>query len=294
MRAAAIVILFMAGGAFWYYRDYTRVTPPEITDRVKSAMLLCQENGRNEAEIVSPLQTTAGRQPIVSHAEKVLYHVDDDFAEELEKASRVTTYQDKEYWVKLDDGSLVHLNYDTHLIYPEKFGDRRDVILDGEAYFMVAKDKSRAFLVHTSQGDIRVHGTEFYINTRKEQQEQTSVVLVKGSVSFATTDGKETMMQPGQQLTATQGQIQQKEVDVSLYQAWNEGEFVFADEPLENLLMTMARWYNLEIEYANEDARQMRFTGTIDRYGSAEVILHSISKVTGLVIEQNGSHVVIR
>ena len=302
-RVAAVVLLLVVGGAFWYHRQYTKVTPPVISERVELAMQHSNASGMLGGEIVSK---ATSNQPVITKEEYALYHVDDDFAEQLAEAKRISTYHNKEYWVTLDDGSLVHLNYNSRLIYPERFGDRRDVILDGEAYFMVAKDLSRQFVVHTPQGDVKVYGTEFVVNTREKGSDEhekdaegtanqhVSVVLVSGSVGFTSVSGSETMLQPCQKLLFCNDQLSVKDVDVAPYVAWNEGEFIFADVPLEDLLATMSRWYQLEVRFENKEARHMLFTGTIDRYGSAEVILHSISKVTGLVIEKKGNHVIIK
>ena len=302
-RAAAVMLLLIVGGAFWYHRQYTKVTPPVISERVELAMQHSNASGMQGAEIVSK---ATSNQPVITKEEYALYHVDDDFAEQLAEAKRISTYHNKEYWVTLDDGSLVHLNYNSRLIYPEKFGDRRDVILDGEAYFMVAKDQSRQFVVHTPQGDVKVYGTEFVVNTREKATDEhekdaegavnqhVSVVLVSGSVGFTSFDGSETILRPSQKLSFVNDEFSVKEVDVAPYVAWNEGEFIFADVPLEDLLATMSRWYQLDVRFENNEARRMLFTGTIDRYGKAEVILHSISKVTGLVIEKKGNHVIIK
>lgn len=302
-RVAAVMLLLIVGGAFWYHRQYTKVTPPEISERVELAMQHSSASGMQGAEIVSK---ATSNQPVITKEECALYHVDDDFAEQLVEAKRISTYHNKEYWVTLDDGSLVHLNYNSRLIYPERFGDRRDVILDGEAYFMVAKDQSRQFVVHTPQGDVKVYGTEFVVNTREEGSDEhekdaeggpnqhVSVVLVSGSVGFTPVSGSETNLRPSQKLSFYNDQLSIKDVDVAPYVAWNEGEFIFADVPLEDLLATMSRWYQLEVRFENKEARRMLFTGTIDRYGSSEVILHSISKVTGLVIEKKGNHVIIK
>ena len=302
-RAAAVMLLLIVGGAFWYHRQYTKVTPPEISERVELAMQHSSSSGMQGAEVVTK---ETPHQQVITAEERTLYHVDDDFAEQLAEAKRISTYHNKEYWVTLDDGSLVHLNYNSRLIYPEKFGDRRDVILDGEAYFMVAKDQSRQFVVHTPQGDVKVYGTEFVVNTREKGSDEhekdaegavnqhVSVVLVSGSVGFTSFDGSETILRPSQKLSFVNDEFSVKEVDVAPYVAWNEGEFIFADVPLEDLLATMSRWYQLDVRFENNEARRMLFTGTIDRYGSSEVILHSISKVTGLVIEKKGNHVIIK
>lgn len=282
-RIAAVVVLLIVGGAFWFHHEYTRVIPPVITDEVQQAMQQSIESGKHGAEVVSSALT--GKE-LITRDEAALYHVDDRFAEQLSAAKRITTYHDKEYWVTLSDGTLVHLNYNSRLIYPEKFGDRRDVILDGEAYFMVATDKSRQFVVHTPQGDVKVHGTEFMVNTQyKNPQTEgnaTTVVLVKGSVSFSTDSGMEQQMQPGQFLTVSsignnQTTASLRVVDTTPYVAWNTGTFVFENSRLEHLMNVLAQWYDIKnVNYTKNSLRNIHFTGNLKRYGSIERIMQAI------------------
>jgi len=268
-RAAAVVVLLMVGGAFWYHHDYTKVTPPVVSEEIETAMRQSRESGRQAAEVVSiGAQHTAA----ITQEERTLYHVDNDFAEQLAEARRITTYQNKEYWVTLDDGTLVHLNDNSRLIYPEQFGDRRDVILDGEAYFMVAKDKSRQFVVHTPQGDVRVHGTEFMVNTRDGSKNDNanatghlSVVLVKGSIGFTPNNGREQMLTPGQQLSVVNSQLSINEVDTTPYVAWNEGKFLFQAWPLERVMEVLSRWYGVEVSFASDELRTKQLDVTITK-----------------------------
>ena len=230
------------------------------------------------------------------------------------EASCVTTLSDKEYWVTMSDGTLVHLNYNTRVIYPEKFvGDSRDVYLDGEAYFMVAKDKRHPFIVHTPQGDIRVHGTEFNVSTRggesgkwkeesgkwKEERGKwkeaycTEVVLVKGSVGVTPTSGSEQMMRPGQKCSILNSQFSIDEVDVEPYVAWNTGTFVFEDCPLSQLMDVLSKWYGFKVVFQSTEAWEKHFTGEIDRYGSIRPTLEAISQVTGLSLYVRDGKIVI-
>ena len=291
LRIAAVFLLFIAGGAFWYHHEQTRVTPPEINEQVRLAMEQSNKKGITKADVVSGKSV----EDIISSEERALYHVDDHFAEQLEKANRITTHQDKEFWVTLEDGTLVHLNYNSRLIYPEKFGDRRDVILEGEAYFMVAKDKSRQFVVHTPQGDVKVYGTEFIVNTRDRQQRDveesaentlTTVVLVRGSVSFTANNGSEIMMTPGQQIciNAQQTSVTLREVDTAPYIAWNEGNFFFEEWPLERIMQVISRWYGREVEFTSEDIKHQQYSGNFDRYEDIHPTMEAIESITGLKI----------
>lgn len=294
-RAAAIIVLFIVAGAYWYHREYTRVTPPEISQEVQQAMEQSRERGVQAAEII-----TSGmpHQQVLTDEERALYHVDEDFAELLEEAKRITTYHNKEYWVTLPDGSLVHLNYNSRLIYPEKFGDRRDVILEGEAYLMVAKDKSRQFVVHTPKGDVKVYGTEFVVNTGTSTEngndnKELTVVLVKGSVSFTPTDGREKMLTPGQELSIVNSQLNVSEVDTAPFVAWNEGEFVFSDWTLERIMSVIARWYGLDVEFANKDLGNHKFSGSLSRYEDLKPTLETIEMVTGMRLNVNNQKLYI-
>lgn len=293
-RIAAVLVLLLVGGTFWYHREQTRVTPPEISEEVQLAMEQSRKSGKSGAEVLSGKAV----KEVMSTEERALYHVDDNFAEQLEEARRITTYQNKEYWVTLEDGTLVHLNYNSRLIYPEKFGDRRDVILDGEAYFMVAKDKSRQFVVHTPKGDVRVYGTEFVVNTGTSTEngndnKELIVVLVKGSVSFTPTDGREKMLTPGQELSIVNSQLNVSEVDTAPFVAWNEGEFVFSDWTLERIISVIARWYGLDVEFANKDLGNHKFSGSLSRYEDLKPTLETIEMVTGMRLNVNNQKLYI-
>jgi len=297
-RIAAVLLILLVGGAYWFHREYTRVTPPVITEEVQLAMEQSRESGRGGADIISAVSSS---EEIISEEEYDLYHVDEDFAKELEEAKRITTYHDKEFWVTLDDGTLVHLNYNSRLIYPEKFGDSRDVILEGEAYFMVAKDKSRKFVVHTPQGDIKVYGTEFIVNTRenssqmnesllgeskgKPNHQATTVVLVEGSIGFTPTGRNEMMIIPGQKLYADKTKVSLEETDTTPYTAWNTGLFVFKKSTLEDLMNVVSQWYAMKnVSFADDSLRKIHFTGKLKRYGSIDRILEAIMMTCDLNI----------
>ena len=321
LAAAAALLLMAAGGAVWFHQ-YTKVVPPEIPREMRTAMLHSQLTGRQGAIIESleaPL-SPPDRAPLsppeggtIDSALKTI-EAPSGAVGGASEASCVTTLSDKEYWVTMSDGTLVHLNYNTRVIYPEKFvGDSRDVYLDGEAYFMVAKDKRHPFIVHTPQGDIRVHGTEFNVSTRggesgkwkeesgkwKEERGKwkeaycTEVVLVKGSVGVTPTSGSEQMMRPGQKCSILNSQFSIDEVDVEPYVAWNTGTFVFEDCPLSQLMDVLSKWYGFKVVFQSTEAWEKHFTGEIDRYGSIRPTLEAISQVTGLSLYVRDGKIVI-
>ena len=288
---AAVFVLLLAGGVFWY-RQYVRVIPPLISQEVRQAIDQSRESGREEAQVTSVVESNQSRHK-VANALRQTYKIDNgDVVEQLLQARRVTTKNDKEFWLTLPDGTLVHLNYNTRVIYPEEFaGESRDIILDGEAYFMVAKDNRHPFIVHTECGNIQVSGTEFNVNTR-EADGRTNVVLVTGKVSIKTDSDNEYTLQPGDMAVLYPDRESPviSQIDVEPYVAWNTGRFIFEDCPLEKLMKVLSRWYGYRVQFDSEETRQLQFTGSLDRYASVEPALRAISKVMNLRIELDGKN----
>ena len=298
--AVAIMVLVVGGAALWY-SQYTKVTPPEISESVQLAMLQSKESGKMQADISEELSvqreeslvTVPGSQSDVDHSSLSTLH-SSLTKDQLMSARRITTWHDKEFWQTLDDGTLVHLNYNTRLIYPEKFGrGDRNVILDGEAYFMVAKDKSRPFVVHTPQGDVKVYGTEFNVNTRSNNS-TTIVVLVKGCVSVRPTGGKEQRMKPGQQCEISSEESLLSTVNVGPYIAWNTGDFIFHGWTLRHIMDVMSKWYNVTVEFSSERIANQIFTGSFSRYDDIQSTIETIKDVTGHDITIINNHITIK
>ena len=170
------------------------------------------------------------------------------------------------------------------MIYPERFeGKTRDVILEGEAYFMVAKNRRQPFVVHTPHGEVNVYGTDFNVEARDER---TEVVLVNGSVGLTPTGGGRLMMEPGQKATIDSAHPVPvvETVDTEPYVAWNTGVFAFRYEPLWKVTDVLSKWYNVEFRFDTDDLRDVVIVGNFDRYEQLDIILSSISKSTGLTI----------
>ncbi len=212
-----------------------------------------------------------------------------------EKNNKLQTFPDSEYWLTLEDGTIVHLNYNTTLKYPTHFNSLdRTVYLEGEAYFQVAEEKKRSFRVVTSNGVITEYGTSFNVNTNTSTG--TEVVLVKGSISVTTNTGKEQMLRPGE-LAILNKQLSKAEimpVDVNMYVSWNSGRFVFEHSSLEKLMKTISCWYGMKVIFQSDDIRKMYFTGDIDRYDSITPVLKAIQNATGLEIEMIGKNIILR
>ena len=179
-----------------------------------------------------------------------------------------------EYKVILSDGTKVYLNSGSGLHYPTGFtGKNREVCLIGEAYFEVAKDTLHPLIVKTGQMSIRVLGTSFNVKAYPTQ-EQTAATLEEGKIQV-TCRGKSYDITPGNQITynTTNRKTEIKEVDTELYTSWKSGYYKFEQMSLQEIMSTLALWYDLNIFYQNPETKDILFTGRLKRYENVENLL---------------------
>lgn len=200
-----------------------------------------------------------------------------------------------EYRLVLADGSVVWLNSDSELKYPVVFsGNQRKVYLKGEAYFEVAKDKTKPFSVEVGDMEVQVLGTCFNINAyRVDGTIQTTLVSGKVKVSDRHST-RSVILKPDEQAELQNGQIITKEVDAAVYTAWRDGRFYFESEPLEEIAAQLERWYDIHFFFTRESLKQEEFTGVIRRDYTADQILEIITKTTNVKFEIKGRSVTVR
>lgn len=199
-----------------------------------------------------------------------------------------------EYAFHLADGTKVWLNSKTELRFPETFeGVERRVYLTGEAFFDVYKDYTHPFIVSTDRGDIRVYGTRFNVTDYADQP--LSTVLVEGSIGFCPTIGKEVKIQPSQRAVYNEstGNTYIETVDVSQYTAWIDHLFVFNGQRLEDIMISLSRWYNFTPIFTSEDIRNIRLTGRLYRHEDVRILLHSYEQTTGINFHIKGTNIII-
>ena len=186
-----------------------------------------------------------------------------------------------EYRIVLADGSEVWVNSESELVYPVRFaGEKRVVRLKGEAYFKVQADADHPFVVEANGVEVAAVGTEFNVNSRKEKVVES--VLVKGRVEVEN-GTRQVMLTPNQLVVCdveTSG-IVVKEVDVRKYIDWKNGDFVFSDDRLEDVMNKLALWYDCDVVYADAELKEIRLSGDMKRYGEVEEFLHFLKISTG-------------
>lgn len=199
-----------------------------------------------------------------------------------------------EYTLKLSDGSMVYLNAMSSLRFPVNFiGDKREVELQGEAYFEVAKDH-KPFIVKTTGMNIEVLGTVFNISAYAEDQ-VARTTLVNGSVKVTSDCLSEAIiLKPSQQASfyKSANQITVKEVDIAQYTAWKNGRFYFKDWRLEDIITYLSRWYDVDVFYQNDNIKDIRFGCNINRYGEIAPILELLEQTDKITAKLKGRTIV--
>lgn len=180
-----------------------------------------------------------------------------------------------EYRLILSDGTRVWLNAGTEMEYPVNFSDSvREVVLKGEAYFEVTKDKNRRFQVVMDGATVEVLGTSF--NASCYPGEHTcSATLESGRIDFRTGQGKQAV-QVGENAVYDKqtGKITVGPVDLKYYTSWRLGKFYFHDTPLEEISRQLSRWYDVDFVFDDEALKVTCFSGVALRDKPIRFILN--------------------
>ena len=198
--------------------------------------------------------------------EELAYHKV-EAEQEIPMTNTVTVPRGKEFSLRLSDGTQVWLNSESSLVFPVRFGDGpREVTVTGEAYFDVAHDASRRFVVHADTVSVSVYGTAFNISSYADEG-AIETTLVRGSVEVRS-GHRRAMLQPGQQArVGREGAIfDVRQVAAEDYAAWTRGLFTFNDETIASICRKLSRWYGVEIVPRGVDADKVRYTGVVKRY----------------------------
>ncbi len=200
-----------------------------------------------------------------------------------------------EYTLRMSDGTVVHLNSSSELIYnPGSGGRERRVELKGEAYFDVSPDPQKPFLVIAEDVTVRVYGTRFNVNTRSSKYIDT--VVEEGSVSVTADGEPEKMLRPGDmgQFDRSTGKVEIHQVDVSHYLSWQSGTYVFENRTIEDILSELSIWYDVDVEFPNRAAGGQRFSGSLPRNRELSQLLQLIEKTTRVHFEIDGRTVIVK
>ncbi|KOP38738.1 FecR family protein [Flavobacterium sp. WLB] len=267
--AASVIILLGIG---FFYKQNLSDKPAEPKFDFKSSDIVLQlENGEtqilsehNSAQIKDAKGNIVGNQS----GDKIAY--ENSLDPEKLVYNTIKIPYGKKFRLQLSDGTMVHLNAGTTLKYPVKFipGENRQVFLDGEAFFDVAKDKKHPFIVNADELNVRVLGTHFNVSNYPEDA-ATDVVLVEGSVGMYQSNEKfdalkNTILKPGFKgsFNKENTKISTKAVITDIYTSWINGGLTFRNMTFKNIITKLERRYNVTIVNKNEKLANEKFNAS--------------------------------
>jgi len=195
-----------------------------------------------------------------------------------------------EFVLKLSDGTKIWLNAESELKYPVSFtGNERKVYLKGEGFFEVTKNEKSPFKVVTNDHVISVLGTEFSIRAYSDEKYITTT-LESGKVSIDA-GNRHAELHPGQQSNVSNSEMTVKEVNTQLYTAWRNNKYVFDNQSLREILHTLSRWYDMEVDYDQYNLGDIRFTGELMKYSNITDFLEKLETLEKVRFDINGKKV---
>ena len=273
--AAASVILLL--GAFSYFQFFHKSTKPTQIAKVLSNDVKAPQSNKAMITLANGQKVyldsvgngalaIQGNVKLVKLASgKIAYeHGSGKVSTKMEYNTLSNPRGSKVINMDLADGSKVWLNAGSSLTYPVLFmGNERKVSVTGEAYFEVAHDASRPFIVNNGAMNVRVLGTHFNVNAFEDDGNDIKVTLLEGSVKI--NNGNATgLLKPGQQAVVNREIKVVNDVDLDLVMAWKNGYFQFDNASLQNVLKEVSRWYDVNVIYEGKNEPR-QFVGEIQR-----------------------------
>ncbi|PSL36104.1 FecR family protein [Chitinophaga ginsengisoli] len=247
-------------------------------------VLLRLPNGETIALDSSSQQFRSKSIDLVTNNNSLHYH---SIAEPSPGSASILVPAGKDYKIFLSDGSEIHLNSESELTFPLTFsGNKREIIINGEAYLKVAKKASQPLIVHLPNGTIEVLGTSFNVNTY--DTDIYKIALVEGSLKV-NTENSNIILKPGEEAVTSKNGLKIIRFDASVTLAWQEGKYYIETQTLTDLTATISRWYGITVVIDSENASKQRFSGILRRDQPIEDFLKGI-KITNAIQYEKDTH----
>ncbi|WEK19938.1 MAG: DUF4974 domain-containing protein [Candidatus Pedobacter colombiensis] len=313
--AAAILILSTIGIYFFAIRNQQPHSKSDITYKNdigpgKNQATLTLADGRKiilSDTTKGELATEAGVSITKTKDGQIVYQVNSEISDKqytklATKTNTIATPRGGQYQINLPDGTKVWLNAASTLQYPTFFGPlkERKVILSGEAYFEVAKDKTKPFIVVTARQEVEVLGTHFNVNSY-EDNAIVKTTLLEGSVRISpyhlSKGSKLSMLapqilKPNEQAILTDGNLKIQEADIKEAVAWKNGYFIFNDENLGSIMHKISRWYDVDVSF-QDNTTQVSFIGVVSRAKNISSVLQLIEETGNVHFKIDGRRITV-
>ena len=300
--AAAMAGVVLAGGLTWWGVMETKqekvvMAEQKIQPGESKAMLVLDNGNMIDLTNENRGELLVTKEVLVENDGKgVNYLVNKENVEEnaAVRYNELVVPKGCEYSLKLADGTNVWLNAESRLKYPVVFKEaKREVYLEGEAYFEVVQNYEQPFVVRTRRGaQVKVLGTSFNVRDYADE-DKIEAVLEEGKIALHK-GGADVVLEPGFKAVCGQGDsIRVEKVNTELYTSWRKGQYVFVNERVENILTQLSRWYNMEVFYRDEKAKAVVFSGDVRKYNDISVLLEAMEIAGDVRFEVNGRVLIV-
>jgi len=309
VAAAASIALLFGAGLFYFTKSESVVKPEsiQVVEKPKEIApggnrgILTLSNGKqivlsdiSSKDIIA--KEDQDEVTIKMDANGVITYVinpnADTSKEDENSFNTLSTPTGGQYNIVLADGTKVFLNAVSSIKYPTQFnGDQRIVELEGEAYFEVAKNKNKPFLVKSDNQTIEVLGTHFNVHAYNNES-AVKTTLLEGSVAVSSKNQK-AILKPGQQsnVSESSSRIAVKEVDTEAAIAWKNGRFKFDNADLKSVMKQLERWYGIKVEYRG-DVSDVRFNGGTFRNKNLSEVL-KVLELSNIKFKVEGKTIIV-
>jgi len=296
-RAAAVILVLIVP-AYLLYEKQGRdpVADPvaqDIAPGSDKAILILSDNTRIDLDSTRGSVIPAQGNAMITHGNGRLSYVDNGTSPAVHY-NMIITPRGGQYQLVLADGSKVWLNAASALRYPTSFsGNERNVELNGEAYFEVAKDTDKPFIVAVGQAHVQVLGTHFNIMAH-EDEDAMETTLLEGAVRVTMKNTARTLEPNQQARIAKDGSLTVLEnYDVEEAVAWKDGTFIFNKTNIEVIMRQISRWYDVDVTIA-DDVPPLNFGGVVSRRDSVSSVIRLLELTGALEFEIGEGRILVK
>lgn len=208
-----------------------------------------------------------------------------------------STPRGRKFRMTLDDGSFVHMNSVSTIVYPNKFADdNREIQIEGEAYFDIHREETRPFIVKVKDYSVEVLGTSFNIEAY-EGEDEFSITVEAGTVkvNLGENGKNSTLLEKDQKLThdPTTNVTEIIDVKSDMEMAWRNGILRFDSTPMVKVEKTIERWYGIDLVIDNSNLYKKTFTG-IHKNENLKSVIETLTYATGTGYTIKNNSIIIK
>ena len=260
-----------------------------LTSEDSKVVLEKDDNKTDDKKIISKIN-------LIQKSDQLIYDNNIDIKELVYHSLKVP--YGKRFNVVFSDGSKAYLNSGSVIRYPVKFIEdkKREVFLEGEAFFDVAENKNELFIVNSNGINVEVYGTKFNVRNYSEDF-NSDIVLVEGSVGINNSEVSElTMLKPGFKGSVDKENFRVKtsKVNTKIYTSWIDGEVIFRNETFSQILKKLERLYNVTIINNKNESLNEVFNAAINvENENIEQVLDYFNKIYNIEYQIFNNKIII-